>query len=111
MICIKDIDVIQHIKDLCAERNWTYYKLAKEAELPYSTISNMLHRGNIPSVPTLQKMCNGFGISLTSFFHPDMENVCLTEDQQEVINIFNKLSLEERKQFIAYGMGLANILK
>ncbi len=41
---MRDTDVIQHIKDLCAERHWSYYRLAQEAGIPYSTISNMIHR-------------------------------------------------------------------
>ena len=28
---MRDKDVIQHIQDLCKERSWTYYRLAKEA--------------------------------------------------------------------------------
>ena len=30
---MRDKDVIQHIQDLCKERSWTYYRLAKEAEV------------------------------------------------------------------------------
>ena len=26
---MRDKDVIQHIQDLCRERSWTYYRLAK----------------------------------------------------------------------------------
>ena len=29
---MRDKDVIQHIQDLCKERSWTYYRLAKEAD-------------------------------------------------------------------------------
>ena len=33
-----------------------------------STISNIFHRGSIPSIPTLETLCNTFGISLGQFF-------------------------------------------
>lgn len=36
---MRDKDVIQHIQDLCKERSWTYYRLAKEADIPYSTLN------------------------------------------------------------------------
>ena len=39
---MRDKDVIQHIQDLCKERSWTYYRLAKEADIPYSTLNNMV---------------------------------------------------------------------
>lgn len=59
---MRDKDVIQHIQDLCKERSWTYYRLAKEADIPYSTLNNMVNRTNIPTIPTLQKLCDAFGI-------------------------------------------------
>lgn len=31
---MRDKDVIQHIQDLCKERSWTYYRLAKVPILP-----------------------------------------------------------------------------
>ena len=49
---MRDKDVIQHIQDLCKERSWTYYRLAKEADIPYSTLNNMVNRTNIPTIPT-----------------------------------------------------------
>lgn len=55
---MRDKDVIQHIQDLCKERSWTYYRLAKEADIPYSTLNNMVNRTNIPTIPTLQKLCS-----------------------------------------------------
>lgn len=30
---VRDTDVIQHIEELRKERGWSYYRLAKEAEL------------------------------------------------------------------------------
>ena len=57
---MRDKDVIQHIQDLCKERSWTYYRLAKEADIPYSTLNNMVNRTNIPTIPTLQKLCDAF---------------------------------------------------
>ena len=65
---MRDTDVIQHIQDLCKERNWSYYRLAKESDIPYSTLNNMISRTNIPTIPTLQKLCDGFGITLADFF-------------------------------------------
>ena len=40
---MRDKDVIQHIQDLCKERSWTYYRLAKEADIPYSTSVSYTH--------------------------------------------------------------------
>ena len=47
---MRDTDVIQHIQDLCRERDWSYYRLAKESDIPYSTLNNMINRTNIPTI-------------------------------------------------------------
>ena len=54
VIMVRDTDVIQHIEELRKERGWSYYRLAKEAELSMSTLSNMTARTNIPTIPTLK---------------------------------------------------------
>ena len=57
-----DINPIERIKELCAERNWSYYQLAKSSDLPYSTLSTLLNSTNLPSLTTLAKICSGFGM-------------------------------------------------
>ena len=100
---MRDKDVIQHIQDLCQERSWTYYRLAKEADIPYSTLNNMVNRTNIP---TLQKLCDAFGITLADFFLDKPDALQLTEGQQEIITLYNNLSLEKKKILKAYMKGL-----
>ena len=79
---MRDKDVIQHIQDLCKERSWTYYRLAKEADIPYSTLNNMVNRTNIPTIPTLQKLCDAFGITLSQFFLEETGTVVLISERQ-----------------------------
>ncbi len=88
---MRDTDVIQHIQDLCRERDWSYYRLAKESDIPYSTLNNMINRTNIPTIPTLQKLCDGFGITLSDFFTENSDRPQLTVGQQEVIELYNHL--------------------
>lgn len=52
-----EFDVVARIQGLCAFRSWTYYRLAKTSGIPYSTLSTMLHKTNVPSVPSLTKIC------------------------------------------------------
>ena len=103
---MRDTDVIQHIKDLCAERNWSYYRLAKESDIPYSTLNNMINRTNIPTIPTLQKLCDGFGITLSDFFTENSDRPQLTVGQQEVIELYNRLDHEKKNVLKAYMKGL-----
>ena len=47
------MDVQKRIKDLMELRGWTDYRLAKEAGLSHSTVTNMFNRSNAPTLPTL----------------------------------------------------------
>lgn len=105
---MRDKDVIQHIQDLCKERSWTYYRLAKEADIPYSTLNNMVNRTNIPTIPTLQKLCDAFGITLADFFLDEPDALQLTEGQQEIITLYNNLSLEKKKILKAINEQISN---
>ncbi len=58
----------ERLRKLLAERGWTEYRLAKEAKLSESTIMNIFRRNATPSIPTLEAICNGFGITVSQFF-------------------------------------------
>lgn len=101
-----DRNPILHIKELCAERGWSYYQLAKSAGLPYSTLSTLLNSTNLPSLTTLEKICSGFGISLADFFDPGRDLRFMSDDQIECISLFNALPDEKKQLAIAYMKGL-----
>ena len=103
---MRDTDVIQHIQELCKERNWSYYRLAKESDIPYSTLNNMISRTNIPTIPTLQKLCDGFGITLADFFLDQPEHPQLTDGQKELVELYNRLDHEKKNVRKAYIKGL-----
>ena len=67
---------------------------------------NMVNRTNIPTIPTLQKLCDAFGITLADFFLDEPDALQLTEGQQEIITLYNNLSLEKKKILKAYMKGL-----
>ena len=107
---MRDTDVIDHIAELCRERGWTYYRLSKATGIPYSTLSNMIHRHNIPTIPTLQKICDGMDISLQDFFAGDLEGAHLTKAQNEFLDIFASLSQRDKQLLKTYAKGLAKML-
>lgn len=91
-----EINVTERIKKLCAAYSWTYYRLAKESGITYSTLSTMLNKGTMPSVPTLEKICNGFGISMSQFFLDDENTAMLTMTQKAHLERWNVLTPENK---------------
>ena len=94
---MRDGEVIERIKVLCESRAWTTYKLAKESGITYSTLCTMLHKSNAPSIPTLEKICKGFGITLSQFFDTKDGHAMITPMQKEHLRQWESLT-DENKQ-------------
>lgn len=90
------MDVKARLKQLMDERGWTIYKVAKEADIPWSTVRNMFKRNTEPSITTLECICRGMGITLPQFF--DTENqMGLTVEQRQFIQQWNKLNNRDKR--------------
>lgn len=100
--------VNERIKQICAEKGWSNYRLAKECGIPNSTVHNILNNVTAPSVVSLIKICDGFGITMAQFFADEKEKVDLTASQREVLQLYNRLSDREKEIAIAYMEGLAS---
>ena len=97
------MDTKQRIAELAQERNWSNYELAKRSGIQLSTIQNMYHRNYEPTIPTLQALCKAFGIWLSQFF-ADGELADVTEEQREILSLWNRLS-DEQKSIVRALMG------
>lgn len=80
------IDILGRISTLRMERNWTEYQLAVRAELPQTTISSWYCRKMLPSIGSIEKLCNAFNLTLSQFFSEDGEPVELQPDQQLLLD-------------------------
>ena len=92
------MDTQKRIRELMEERGWTDYRLAKEANLSHSTVTNMFNRNNAPTLQTLEAVCQAFGITLAQFFANEDE-MTLTEEQQMLFAKWSTLT-ERQKQIL-----------
>lgn len=93
--------VAENLKELLNKRGWSEYRLAAESDLSQSTISNIFNRDSIPSIPTLEIICNTLGISLAQFFSRDETAALLTPEEQELLNEWTTLSQSQRKLLLS----------
>ena len=91
------MDAQKRIRELMEERRWTDYRLAKEAKLSHSTVTNMFNRNNAPTLPTLEAVCNAFGITLAQFFAEGDEPGQFTDEQRTLFSRWNPLTDEQKK--------------
>ena len=89
---MQEQEIIERIKMLCQSRSWTFYKLAKESGITYSTLCPMLHKANCPSIPTLIKICNAFNISLAQFFSIEDDTAYLSSEDKLFLQQLNQLT-------------------
>lgn len=93
------MDIKQRLEMLMNERGWTIYRVAKEADIPWSTVRNMFKRNTEPSVATLESICAGMGITLSQFF--DIDNTLgMTQEQRVLLENYSALS-DENKRIIS----------
>jgi len=110
---MKEEYVLQKIKMLLDERGWTLYHLAKESDINYATLKNLFQSGKLLTVPTLMRVCEGFGISMSEFFAEEYvsENQ-LTFFDKKLLEYFHRLRKNERQLVmdrISYGFCDCNI--
>jgi len=94
---MKEDVILSRIKELCAEKGWSVYRLAKEADVAYSTLDNLFHRNNAPTIPTLSKLCDGLDISLSAFFADTSNPSDLTDKQKDLIRRYNELPRRDKE--------------
>lgn len=105
--------ILVKLRKYLTDYNWSIYKLAKESDIPYSSLNNIFVRNTMPTVSTLMKLCNGLGVSMSDFFKDDtLEQpvshvVKLSDEQAEILTKYDRLSASDKKLLAAYLSGLA----
>lgn len=89
------MDVNARIRALLDERGWTPYRLAKESGLSDATVGNLFRRNTVPSLPTLEAICNGLRITLSQFF-AEGEMIEVSTDLKELFDAWVNLTPEQK---------------
>ena len=85
-------------------QHWSNYDLASHAGIKPTTISSWYRKNIVPTVPTLLKICDAFGITLTEFFSVvesgEREAVVLTHEQAEMLEKWSALRPEQKEAVV-----------
>lgn len=98
VILIKNI--LEEIQRLRLARNWTEYELAVHSDLSQSTISTWYRKNQVPTIRSLEKICYGFGITLSQFFAEDNDTFSLTEEQRKMLDYWSTLTQRQKELFL-----------
>lgn len=97
------------IEELCKQRNWSYYRLAKEAGFQQSTLQAIAKEKNMPSLFTIEKICLACNITLSQFFDSSFFNSSKQRQYCSAKEIWGSLSDVEKELALAYMCGLLHI--
>lgn len=97
------IDVLQRINELREERHWTEYQLAERSGLTQSTISSWYRKKMLPTIPSLTKICDAFGISISQFFLEDhSQAVLLNEKELSLLRASSRLDPSQYEALLRF---------
>ena len=89
-------DVLAKITEMRLRRGWTEYQLAERSGLPQSTISSWYRKNIIPTIPSLEKVCAAFDITLIELLSDGENSVTLTEKQQRLLRSWSMLDTKQQ---------------
>lgn len=94
------IDILDRIVKQRKYRNWTEYQLAQKSGLLQSTISSWYNKKMLPSLQSLEKICNAFDMTMAQFLAEDDKLAEITPDQKKLLDKWEKLSPRQKQAFL-----------
>ena len=94
------MDVTQKLMLILEDRGWSEYRLAKESNLPHSTVLNIFQRNNQSIYFYIGSHVQWFGHNISSIFTEDESLVMLTEEQKEILEKYEALSKAQKEMIV-----------
>lgn len=98
--------ITNRIKELCDKRQMSMYALSKKTGISQSSLSNLMKRGSTPTFYTLDRICDGLGITLSQFFTEDISKSDLSSEQKRVLETWESLTDKEKAAVEIYVRGM-----
>lgn len=92
--------IYDKVDALRLKKGWTIYELAKKAGVAPTTIYNWRDRQSSPTLSLLEAVCSALDITVIDFLMNEDELTALTEEQKEVIELWNTLSSEQKNSIL-----------
>ena len=89
-------DILAVITTYRESRGWSEYQLAERSGLPQSTISSWYRKNMVPTIPSLEKICDAFGITLSQLFSEEDAPVSLTASQKQLREKWSRLTEDQQ---------------
>lgn len=88
--------IYNKVDSIRKEKAWSIYELAKKAGVHPNTIYHWRDNKSSPTLSLLDAVCTAFNITVIAFLMDENELMALTDEQKEVIRLWNTLSEEQK---------------
>ena len=89
------------IARLSEKRGYTKYRLSQITGMTQTALGNILSQ-KIPTIPTLERICDAFNITLAQFFSEDGSRLDLTDEQSEILEVWDGLDVKEKEILLSF---------
>lgn len=96
------INILERITQYREERHWTEYQLSQNSQLPQSTISSWYRKQMLPSLGSLEKICNAFGVTLSQFLADDSDPVIAEGSQIELLHQWDRMDAKQQETLLHF---------
>lgn len=96
------INVLERIEQMRLSRNWTEYELSKRAELPQTTINTWYRKQQVPTLHSLEKLSEAFGVTLSELLADGNAPMAITETDQKYLQLFHCLRQDQQQALIKF---------
>jgi transcriptional regulator with XRE-family HTH domain len=96
------INVLERVTYYRNQKGWSEYQLAEKSGLTQSTISSWYRKNMVPSILSLEKICNAVGITLSQFFSTEDDDFSLTALEKELLAEANRLTEQQQTALIQF---------
>ena len=90
------------IAGLSEKRGYTKYRLSQITGMTQTALGNILSLKSIPTIPTLERICDAFNITLAQFFSEDGSRLDLTDEQSEILEVWDGLDVKEKEILLSF---------
>ena len=85
------------IAGLSEKRGYTKYRLSQITGMTQTALGK-----SIPTIPTLERICDAFNITLAQFFSEDGSRLDLTDEQSEILEVWDGLDVKEKEILLSF---------
>lgn len=86
----------KRLEELFEKYEVSIYRISQKCGIPTTAISKIISKKNVPTIITLERICNAFGITLAQFFDDD-RYAELSGIPVEIIKAWDSLDTKEQE--------------